>query len=190
MPEGLNYGKEDRRALDADRQILSAKTDDLDVLDLWPGGATLFGGATTTETGPGAGVNADALVLADAATHYARWNRRVRSSWTNHKLAFTVYYTAPAGSTNNFRLVLSVEAMKSGANMSTGYVVDSPVALVPGPAAAWGLLTATAILGAIPLTTETAEVISIRVLRTGTHADDTNTNACHVLLVVVEPRPA
>lgn len=190
MPEGLSFGKVDRRALDVDRELLSGAIDDLDVVELTPGSADLFGGATVAEAGPGAGVNASAIVLGNAADHYARWTQRVRSAWISHSPLVTVFYTSGTGSTANFRLVISAEATHSGVNMSAGPVIDSGAVLAPGPAAAHDVQTASIELSATPATSETDQLLSFRVLRTGSHVDDANTNALQVLLVTVQMRPA
>lgn len=190
MPIGLSYGKEDRKGLDVDRQLLSASIDDLDVLDLWPGGAELYAGATIAEAGPGGGVNASALVFANAADHYARWSRRIRTAWTNHIADGTIVYTSAGGSTANFRLVVSAEVVKIGSNLSAGTVLDAVAVLAPGPAAADGVLSAKVTLDAIPVASHKDALISFRVLRTGSHVDDANANALEVLLVTVVMRPA
>jgi hypothetical protein len=190
MPAGLSYGKEDRRALDIDRQLVDAAINDLDVMDLTPGAAELFAAASLNEAGPGGGVNAGVIEFQKGNDDYARWGRRVRDAWVNHVAEVTVLYTAVGGSTNNFRVVVSAEATHSGANMSAGPVIDSVAVLAPGPAAGDGVLKFTTTLSATPVTSDRDQLLSFRVLRTGSHASDTNANALQILLVVVVMRPA
>lgn len=118
----------------------------------------------------------------------ARASLRKPSEWRTGALAITVEYTAAVGSTNNFRLAITADAMMAGVVLpGTSLLVTEINA--PGPAVA----NVPLLVGPVYTTTSFGSDrrrFGIGVARDGGHVNDTNANDVLILGVTVEHIPA
>lgn len=145
-----------------------------------PGDFVLTGATHITDTS----AFWSAVQFADAAVSYGIVTFCKPSEWRSGKLATTIWYTSNAGSTNNFRLGLAVRAIRDGEVLG-GTALLTSAANVPGPG------VANTVIRYGPTYTTTSfgnddELFSFRVLRDGTHANDTNVNNLLLLYAKVE----
>lgn len=124
---------------------------------------------------------------AAATEAYAAWEKP--SEWRTGKLEINVWYTAALGSTNNFRIAVTVNAARVGEALPAT-TLYAAFATIPGPAVAYTLLQ----YGPVYTTTAFGsddETFSLKVRREGGDAvNDTNTNAFLVQRVRVRHIPA
>lgn len=184
----INYAPDatDLRELQRNRQSLMRHVDDsYYVRDLSPGVFAIEA--------------AGAIILDPATLRYpalqfpkvivrARASLRKPSEWRSGALAITVEYTSPIGSTNNFRLSITADAMAIGAVLPGTSLLVTEID-VPGPAVA----NVPVLAGPVYSTTSFGSDrrrFGIGVARNGAHANDTNANDMLILGVTVEHIPA
>lgn len=176
----------DSRALQTNQAAIERHLDDACyVHEFGPDAFTVDGTATKTLDST---LRFPVVSFPDAATSRARAIFRKPSEWRTGKLEFTVWYTAAVGSTNNFRIGLVSDAIRTG-EVSSGTNLYLSDVDVPGPAVAntwlrYGPVYSTTSFGSDD------QFISFGVGRAGTHANDVNTNPLLLLVAVVRHIPA
>lgn len=110
------------------------------------------------------------------------------SQWVSGKLKITLSFSSSGASTNNFRILTQATPSKSGSVMTATSLIANDVGLIAGPAVANTRMDR-AIYSTGNMTQEFDE-LSVRILRTGTNAADTNANPFNIYLLTVEMIPA
>jgi hypothetical protein len=129
-------------------RVVSAAVDHLyDAHHLFEHNANLVT-ATSGTVGP-AGSVIPAIIMAPGVTSTARWIFPVLPRHVRSTLRLTIYYSSPAGSTNNFGLTTSADAHNPSGILSGKVTVGAVTAAnYPGPATANHLATATILMNA------------------------------------------
>ena len=178
MPLNFNPEKIDARQLqDNLRAIERHLQDDHYVRSLSPGAAVLQT-ATHTVIGNRWGV----VLMPDAADTSCLWTLLRPSEWVTGKVAVTLWYSSNGGSTNNFRVLTQVSAIKNADVTSASTLLLNSTRTLAGPAVLNTLTRADVVYSTANITRD-HELLEFRVQRTGTHADDNNVNEFHLYAV-------
>lgn len=110
------------------------------------------------------------------------------SEWVSGKLKITLRFSSSVGSTNNFRVLVQATPAKSGSVTTATTLIANDVGIIAGPAVANTRMERT--IYSTSSMTQEFDTLSVRILRTGTNAADTNANPFNIYLVTVELIPA
>ena len=110
------------------------------------------------------------------------------SEWASGKLKITLRSSAPVAAATNYRIFLQGTVAKPGSVMTATTLILNDVATAPGPAVANTRVDRIAY--STSNVTQEFDIVSIKVIRTGTNIADTNPNAFHIYSVRVEFIPA
>lgn len=128
------------------------------------------------------------IIMADAVSSHAAVSWRKPSEWRAGLLRLRYWYTSDVGSTNNFRILLSVRAIRDS-EVIAGTSLLFSAASVAGPAVAYTVKRSAYVYTTTALGSDD-ELLSARVVRLGGDAADTNVNDFHLLHLEVEHIPA
>jgi len=106
------------------------------------------------------------------------------SEWVLGKVRVTIWYSAPAASTNNFRILLQVTAVKTGGVTTASALLLTGAIAMPGPAVLNTVIKAVA-YSTVNVTRD-MELLTVRVMRQGTNVADTNAGVFHLYHTLVE----
>lgn len=169
-----------RRSL---RSVERHLNDDHYVRSLSPGATVLEGVATHGVVG-----RWGVVVLPAAADTAAIWAILRPSEWVTGKLKVTLFFSSSGASTNNFRVLTQATPAKSGSVTTATTLIANDVGLIAGPAVANTRMERT--VYATSNMTQEFDMLSVRILRTGTNVADTNANPFNIYLVRLEFIPA
>lgn len=128
------------------------------------------------------------IVMLDAVTSHAAVSWRKPSEWRSGLMRVRFWYTSDVGSTNPFRIIVSSRAIRD-AEVLAGTSLVFSTANYAGPAVAWTLVRSPYVYTTTALGSDD-ELLSVRIVRLGADAADTNVNEFHLLYVEVEHIPA
>jgi hypothetical protein len=148
-----------------------------------PGRGTLDG-----PTVPVPGERASVIELPDAASSNWRTNLRRKDRWFGCGIRLTLYYSSTVGSTNDFRLLFGVRAFDVGSDVSGLADIATTTFSTPGPAVAATVLSVSK-LYAPPIIPGNRALLTVRVVRLGADAADTNVNPLRVYGLLFEALP-
>lgn len=157
--------------------------DDHYVRSLSPGATVLEGVATHGVVG-----RWGVVVLPAAADTAAIWAILRPSEWVTGKLKITLFFSSSGAGTNNFRVLIQATPAKSGSVTTATTLIANDVGLIAGPAVANTGMERT--VYATSSMTQEFDMLSVRILRTGTNVADTNANPFNIYLVRLEFIPA
>lgn len=162
--------------------------DDHYVRGFMPGEFVLDGTNAAFIVIPPAILQRPAIEMPDAVTSFGLVTWRKPSEWRSGQLRVRYWYTSDVGSTANFVVQIAVTAVRDG-ELAGGTTLVSSNSAVAGPAVA-----STIIRSAYTYTTTALggddELFSVRVLRLGGDAGDTNVNDFQLVYLEVEHIPA
>lgn len=128
------------------------------------------------------------IVMADGVNSHAAVSFRKPSEWRSGKLKVRYWYTSDVGSVSNFRIAVFARAIRDGEVMAGTLLVNAP-ASVAGPAVAYTVVRSADVYTTTSLGGDD-ELFSLRIVRLGADAADTNVNDFMLLYVEVEHIPA
>lgn len=114
----------------------------------------------------------------DGTTSAAHWTFTRPSEWVQGKVAITVWFSSPVGSTNVFRIFVQIITVSTG-EVTTAATLNLSVNLdQAGPAVADTLIEAVTIYTPTSIG-RSDDLIGVRIGRVSGNAADTNVNALH-----------
>lgn len=106
------------------------------------------------------------------------------SEWVIGKVRVTIWFSSPAASTNPFRIFLQVTSAKTGDVVTASTLLLTGANALAGPAVLNTVIKASVYSTAN--VTRDMELLTVRVMRQGTNAADTNPNVFHLYHTKVE----
>lgn len=178
------------RALQVNQHAIERHlTDDHYIRGFTPGAFVLSGAAVPTFVSiPVAIAQWPAIEMPDADISRAVVSWRKPSEWRGGMLRVRYWYTSPVASTNTFMVRVSVLAVRDSEVLGGTSLVSTDTA-VAGPAVLNTVIRSTYVYTTTSLGSDD-ELFSLRVLRLGADASDTNVNVFQLLYVEVEHIPA
>lgn len=166
MPDGLQFGKDERQGLDTDRRIVGDFVDELYDREYLEPGEAVLSTATLAAVTTGANIIAPVISFANAAESYAMWTLPVRDEWVKHYARLRFWYTSDTASTANISLDWRIYAHTDSTLFATDIELVS--ASYPGPAAASGILVpADLTFDTNPISTQTHRFLTVSLRRDG-----------------------